>query len=99
MKEFFWVLVLAFTALLVIEALKALSHRFMETLTPVRRWRHYKTRALFTTYREVGRGTLQASTRLLVEGDRLVAYRSEADGKLWFRLESEFEDGRFEEIV
>jgi hypothetical protein len=62
---------------------------------PSRRFKHIKRGS---TYTEVGRGELQKSTsRELVEGDRLVAYRGD-DGCLWFRHEDEFLDGRFQEI-
>lgn len=58
-------------------------------------WRHLKRGS---TYQEIGRGELQLSSeRVLVEGDRFVAYKSE-DNRLWFRYESEFDDGRFELI-
>ena len=57
------------------------------------RWRHVKRG---TTYTEVARGPLQKSTlQILVEGDELVAYQSEADGKVCFRSAIEFDDGRF----
>jgi hypothetical protein len=65
-------------------------------------WRH-KTRG--TVYREIGRGELQFggdpndAIDRLKEGDRLVAYQSEQiDGRLWFRPEREFDDGRFEKL-
>jgi hypothetical protein len=58
------------------------------------RWRHL---ARGTTYTELGRGKLQASTRPVVEGDEIVAYRGD-DGAWWFRERGEFEDGRFERM-
>lgn len=55
-----------------------------------------------TTYTELGRGPLQISSghaqQVFNEGDRLVVYIG-TDGRLWFRSESEFEDGRFERIT
>lgn len=54
------------------------------------RWRHVKRGS---TYTEAGRGEVQTS-RPIVEGDKLVAYRGE-DGRWWFRLPEEFDDGRF----
>lgn len=57
------------------------------------RWRHKKRG---TSYAEVGRGSLQASDlSLLRDGAVMVVYRDEA-GELHCRVESEFEDGRFE---
>lgn len=60
----------------------------------VRLWRHLKRGS---TYVEIGRATVQASTGPIVEGDTVVMYRG-TDGRVWARKESEFEDGRFEEI-
>lgn len=59
------------------------------------RWRHKKRG---TTYVEVGRANLQIATDPVEEDDRVVIYRSEADGRLWVRGEAEFEDGRFEAL-
>lgn len=57
------------------------------------RWRHT---ARGTEYREIGRGLLECSgPNYPLEGCRLVAYQGE-DNRIWFRVESEFEDGRFE---
>lgn len=58
------------------------------------RWRHLKRGS---TYTEIARGDLQ-STHPLLEGKTLVAYRSEHDGRVWFRPQAEFEDGRFERL-
>jgi hypothetical protein len=58
----------------------------------VTRWRHVKRQ---TTYLELGRGSLESPAE---EGDILVAYRSEADGKLYFRRDTNFDDGRFEKM-
>lgn len=58
-----------------------------------RRYRHLKRGS---TYTVVDDGELQTS-RPLVEGDIIRAYRSE-DGRLWLRPADEFLDGRFEEI-
>lgn len=60
---------------------------------PERRWRHV---ARGSTYVEVGRALLQASTGPVGEAATLVIYR-DAKGRLWARPEAEFEDGRFEE--
>ena len=65
-------------------------------ITPtMARWRHLKRQS---TYVEIGRGELQASTHQPQEGDILVAYRDEADGKIWFRYAPEFDDGRYEKL-
>lgn len=57
------------------------------------RWRHVKTGG---TYVELFRGKMQAKGAFDMQP--VVVYRSEADGSVWTRLESEFEDGRFEKI-
>lgn len=58
-------------------------------------WRHKRG----STYIEIARGELQCSNfAALSEGARLVAYRHDDDGTVWFRAEVEFEDGRFERI-
>jgi hypothetical protein len=59
------------------------------------RWRHKKRGS---TYVEIGRGNLQIATDPVEEDDRVVIYQSEADGRLWVRGESEFQDGRFEAL-
>jgi hypothetical protein len=59
------------------------------------RWRHKKRG---TTYTEVGRANLQIATDPIEEDDRVVIYRSDADGRLWVRGEAEFQDGRFEAL-
>lgn len=60
----------------------------------VSRWRHLKRG---TTYILIAEGELQSSNAVL-EGAALVAYRSEHDGRVWFRPVSEFYDGRFERL-
>lgn len=40
----------------------------------------------------------EGKSRLLMEGDKLVVYKSEADGKLWVRFPDEFDDGRFVDV-
>jgi hypothetical protein len=55
------------------------------------RWRHHKG-GLFV---EIGRGTPIVQDRELPH--QWVAYQSE-DNRIWFRYETEFEDGRFERI-
>lgn len=58
-------------------------------------WRHKER---MKDYNEIGRGELQMSTPVVLkEKDRLVCYRG-LDGKFWFRLEAEFDDGRFERL-
>ena len=61
-----------------------------------------------STYQVLGTAEVQISvgdasshaagmnSRVLDEGDSLVVYRCEADGKLWARFPDEFMDGRFE---
>lgn len=60
----------------------------------VRLWRHVKRGS---TYVEIGRAEVQASTGPINEGDEIVIYRG-TDGRIWARKVREFEDGRFEEI-
>jgi hypothetical protein len=52
-----------------------------------------------TEYEVLGEAELQIATRNVFEEDRLVVYRSVADGKIWAREASEFRDGRFETIA
>lgn len=75
-------------------ALKAVRHLLHDLLMgefPF--WRH---RERGSVYIEMGRGELQSS-RPIVEGDRLTAYRG-SDGQWWFRPCDEFDDGRFERL-
>lgn len=60
----------------------------------------YRHKKRGTTYRVIGRGELQNAVKGLVftEGQTMVAYQSLEDGRVWFRLAVEFDDGRFEEI-
>lgn len=55
-------------------------------------WRH-KERG--TPYKIEETGTLQTAVPL-TDGTVLYAYRSQEDGRLWFRSPTEFHDGRFE---
>lgn len=81
---------------------KADSEPVLRQVKPLDRfrpqWQHNKR---FTAYREIGRGEMQIdspdSKKIISEGNRLVAYQGE-DNRLWFRLETEFEDGRFTRI-
>ena len=50
-----------------------------------------------STYVKIGTASLQAGSPV-VEGVALTIYRCEKTGRLWARPESEFNDGRFEEI-
>jgi hypothetical protein len=65
---------------------------------PVKRIRHLKRG---TTYVEIARGELQiAGEWELEEGDKIVLYRSEKDGKIWAREASEVDDpNRFEVLT
>lgn len=61
-----------------------------------RYWKHVKRG---TIYGEVCRAELQMAQMAfdVVEGATLVIYEG-ADGKLWAREETEFEDGRFDDL-
>lgn len=61
----------------------------------MRRWRHKKRGTFYT---EIGRGRMQC-TGPIYDMLPVVIYQSESDGSLWVRFESEFEDGRFEEVT
>jgi hypothetical protein len=56
-------------------------------------WRHKKRG---TTYTEMGRATMQVNGPL--DMAKVVIYQSNADGSMWVRPLSEFEDGRFERV-
>ena len=60
-----------------------------------KRWRHKKRGS---TYTEIGRGKLQVGDHF-PDMSPVVIYQATADGTLWVRPESEFMDGRFEEIL
>ena len=58
------------------------------------RYRHKKRGS---TYTVVGTGELQSKLPV-EEGTKLVVYQCETDGRIWIRPESEFYDGRFEQL-
>ena len=66
-----------------------------DAISSARSWRHRKRGSEYT---EIGRAVLQASTGPVGEGATLVIYQN-VSGKLWAREQTEFEDGRFEEIT
>lgn len=57
-------------------------------------WRHRKRGSV---YQEIGRAQLQSSEPI-TEGSVVVVYRA-ADGRLWARPATEFDDGRFEKMT
>jgi hypothetical protein len=61
----------------------------------LRRWRHLKRG---TEYVEITRAKAQCATGPIYEGDVCVVYRGDA-GEDHIRKDTEFEDGRFEEIT
>ncbi len=59
-------------------------------------WKHKVRR---TQYSVLGLAALQASDlSKLKDGASMVVYVSKTDGSMWIRAESEFGDGRFEEV-
>lgn len=58
-------------------------------------WRHKERKSL---YYYVGKAKVQVSGDPLVDYDDVVVYRSHPDNMLWVRKNSEFYDGRFEEV-
>jgi hypothetical protein len=60
----------------------------------MQRWKHLKRG---TEYVDIGEAEVQCS-QPINEGDKLVVYLAEEDGKLWARPASEFFDGRYEQL-
>lgn len=84
------------------------SAPILRQIKPVNRFRpQWRHTARGTLYVELGRGEFQSSKTNLIgagikgdalkEGARLVAYQGD-DNRVWFRCESEFDDGRFEKL-
>lgn len=63
----------------------------LDALGPADGWRHKKRG---TTYKVIGTAEVQAEDCIL-EGDLVIVYRADSDGKLWVRPTEEFYDGRF----
>ncbi len=57
-------------------------------------WRHRKRGS---TYRVIGDAEIQSAVPL-IDGDKIVVYQGNDDGKLWGRQFVEFGDGRFEQV-
>ena len=65
---------------------------------PARGAERYRHKKSGTTYELAGLATVQAATGPIEEGEQVVVYRSEQDGRLWAREQGEFSDGRFERL-
>lgn len=72
----------------------ALLASALPLLVAARRWRHQKRGS---SYAEIGRATAQSAIPIR-EGDTVVVYVADVDGSINVRKDTEFEDGRFEQL-